>query len=212
MEYIKSIQTKNYIADIIRNEVISGNMKDGDEITQEQLAEKLGVSRMPVREALQLLEQQGFVTRLPNRHIKINGINRNIFIHNLCILSAVEKEIASSIIDENKSAELLEEALNEYKIQAACGKETYKFDLNLHIQLSKCLDDVYTSNMHLNMINGFYSYAVSKFTINFEMSAEKAENIVSSILEKNKEKMQKSFDEYYSFIFNKVNEVYNEQS
>lgn len=212
MEQISTIQTKNYIADIIRNEIITGNMKDGDEVTQEQLAEKLGVSRMPVREALQLLEQQGFVTRLPNRHIKINGISKYIFINNLRMLSAVEKEIASIIIEENKSAESLKEALNEYKSQAAFGKETYKYDLNFHAQLSKCLDDEYIANMHFNMLNGFYAYAVRRFAIDFNISAEKAENIISSILEKNKGKMQKNIDEYYNFIIDKMNEVYNEQS
>ena len=39
-------------------------------MTQNELAESLGVSRMPVREALMILEYQGLIIRLPNNHVK----------------------------------------------------------------------------------------------------------------------------------------------
>jgi len=43
------------------------------EITQESLAEQLQVSRMPVRQALQTLEMECYIQRLPNRRLKIIG-------------------------------------------------------------------------------------------------------------------------------------------
>jgi len=55
MKQINNAPTKDYIAEAIRNEILAGNMKAGEELTQEALAETLGVSRMPVREALQTL-------------------------------------------------------------------------------------------------------------------------------------------------------------
>lgn len=42
---------------------MAGNIPDGSEMTQNELAESLGVSRMPVREALILLEYQGLIDR-----------------------------------------------------------------------------------------------------------------------------------------------------
>ena len=65
-----SVQTKDYIVQLIKEEILSGVMKPGEELAQEALAERLGVSRMPIREALQNLVQEGFEVRLPNRHIK----------------------------------------------------------------------------------------------------------------------------------------------
>lgn len=53
MKKIEKIQTKDRIADILRNEILIGEIENGEELTQEGLAESLGVSRMPVREALQ---------------------------------------------------------------------------------------------------------------------------------------------------------------
>ena len=55
-----SVQTKDYIVQLIKEEILSGVMKPGEELAQEALAERLGVSRMPIREALQNLVQEVF--------------------------------------------------------------------------------------------------------------------------------------------------------
>ena len=71
MKQIDTVQTKDYIARAIRQEILSGRIKAGEELTQEDLAETMGVSRMPIREALQTLAQEGFLVRLPNRHMQV---------------------------------------------------------------------------------------------------------------------------------------------
>ena len=61
MKSIQNIQTKDLVVQILREQILSGDLKPGEELTQEDVAEKLGVSRMPVREALQALTQEGFL-------------------------------------------------------------------------------------------------------------------------------------------------------
>lgn len=56
---MKNKRTCDYIAEAIQNEILSGRMEAGQPLRQEELSEKLGYSRMPVREALQILEEQG---------------------------------------------------------------------------------------------------------------------------------------------------------
>jgi DNA-binding GntR family transcriptional regulator len=53
--------------DLLREWIISGELKPGEPLVQAQLAERLGVSRAPVREALQKLEEEGFVKNMPYR-------------------------------------------------------------------------------------------------------------------------------------------------
>ncbi len=65
MKKIERKQTRDQIAQMIRYQILSGAMKAGDELTQESIAEQLGLSRMPVREALQnlfLLKRAGRVS------------------------------------------------------------------------------------------------------------------------------------------------------
>lgn len=76
---MKNKRTCDYIAEAIQNEILSGRMEAGQPLRQEELSERLGYSRMPVREALQILEEQGLVRRLATRHVVVADFSeRNI--------------------------------------------------------------------------------------------------------------------------------------
>lgn len=49
------------VADHLRRQIIAGELAPGQRLTQEDIATELGVSRVPVREALVILEQEGWV-------------------------------------------------------------------------------------------------------------------------------------------------------
>lgn len=60
-----SVREKTYEA--LKYEIISGGFDPGERLTEEHLAEKLGVSRTPVREALHKLELEGLIKPLATR-------------------------------------------------------------------------------------------------------------------------------------------------
>ncbi len=53
--------------DAIKAAILSNHLRPGHKLTHQSLAEMLGVSRTPVREALERLYQEGYVTRIQNR-------------------------------------------------------------------------------------------------------------------------------------------------
>ena len=57
----------NKAYDIIREMIVSGQLKPGARLREEELTDMTGVSRTPVREALRLLVEDGFVVRHENR-------------------------------------------------------------------------------------------------------------------------------------------------
>lgn len=63
--------TQELICQSIRGRIQAGTLAPGTELKQVDLAKEYGVSRMPVREALQTLLLEGVVTRLSNRHMVI---------------------------------------------------------------------------------------------------------------------------------------------
>ena len=51
----------------LRREILSGDLESGTPLRQDELADRFGTSRIPVREALRQLESEGLVTINPNR-------------------------------------------------------------------------------------------------------------------------------------------------
>lgn len=59
---------------VLRESIVSGRLPAGTKLIGSQLAEQLGVSRTPLREAIQLLEREGFVKRLPSGVVEVVGL------------------------------------------------------------------------------------------------------------------------------------------
>lgn len=52
---------------VLRTAIVEGDLTPGQHLAEQQLAEELGVSRTPVREALRRLALEGFVMVVPRR-------------------------------------------------------------------------------------------------------------------------------------------------
>lgn len=61
--------------DLIRERIRTGGMAPGETISQVQLAGELGVSRGPLREALRLLEREGFIEQEHNRRARVAPVS-----------------------------------------------------------------------------------------------------------------------------------------
>lgn len=107
----------DYIAEAIQNEILSGRMSSGAPLRQEDLADSLGYSRIPIREALQILESQGLAKRLATRHVVVADFSDEVITEIYELLADVEIKLlkgmmqsncvlGASAINENMSAEL----------------------------------------------------------------------------------------------------------
>jgi DNA-binding GntR family transcriptional regulator len=55
------------VADMLRDMVMTGKLKEGDKINETQLCDTMGVSKTPLREALRVLSVEGLIQLIPNR-------------------------------------------------------------------------------------------------------------------------------------------------
>lgn len=58
---------REVVCETLREAIVGGVLKPGERLMEIQLAEELGVSRTPVREAIRKLELEGFVIMIPRR-------------------------------------------------------------------------------------------------------------------------------------------------
>ena len=58
---------RDVVFNTLRQAILRGELKPGERLMEIQLAEKLGVSRTPIREAFRLLEQEGLAVSMPRK-------------------------------------------------------------------------------------------------------------------------------------------------
>ncbi|MET4387489.1 DNA-binding GntR family transcriptional regulator [Bradyrhizobium sp. F1.4.3] len=78
------------VRDALRRAISAGEMAPGHQLRQDELAERFGTSRIPVREALRQLEAEGFVTFLPNRGAVVSDLSIDEVVELLEIRIALE--------------------------------------------------------------------------------------------------------------------------
>ncbi|MDR3348205.1 MAG: GntR family transcriptional regulator [Acidaminococcales bacterium] len=66
---------REIVCESLRTAIIGGVLKPGERLMEIQLAEELGVSRTPIREAIRKLEQEGFIDMLPRRGAYVANIS-----------------------------------------------------------------------------------------------------------------------------------------
>ncbi|RQD72659.1 MAG: GntR family transcriptional regulator [Tindallia sp. MSAO_Bac2] len=64
---IRIMPVRERVASELRKAILTEAFPPGTELTQSKIAEMLGVSRMPVREAIQMLSSEGLIEMRPNR-------------------------------------------------------------------------------------------------------------------------------------------------
>ena len=139
---LSPIQLDNYrplreiVFDVLRQAIIDGTLEPGERLMEVQLAEALGVSRTPVREALRQLELEGFIVMVPRKGAYVADLSTKDVADVLEIRGALEALAASLAAEriEEEELELLERLLVESK-EAAKAKDIeqmIKIDTRFH--------------------------------------------------------------------------------
>jgi len=78
------------VRDIIRNDIITGQFRDGDRLKISDLVGRYGISAMPIREALQQLQGEGLVVMSANRGASVRRIDEHFLWQMYEIRKALE--------------------------------------------------------------------------------------------------------------------------
>ncbi len=85
---------REIIYEYLRQAILDGDIKPGERLVERDIAEKLGASRTPVREALRKLESEDFVVYIARKGMIVKGIN----IHEVDELYSIRKALESLAI------------------------------------------------------------------------------------------------------------------
>jgi DNA-binding GntR family transcriptional regulator len=90
---------RDKVVDELRRRIIDGVYEPGDRLTEERLADDFGVSRNPVREAIRMLEADGFLVAVPRRGAVVASMSRRD-VENLFDVRAALEVLAARLAAE----------------------------------------------------------------------------------------------------------------
>lgn len=120
---------REMVFESLREAIIQGRLKPGERLMEIQLAEEMGVSRTPVREAIRKLELEGFVVMVPRKGAYVADISVKDIADVFEVRAALEG-LAAGLAAERITTEELEE------LDRALTKtyEVSKHDLNAIVE------------------------------------------------------------------------------
>lgn len=101
---VRSIE--EVVTTALRDAILSGELRPGERLLQEQLADQLRVSRIPLRDALRRLEAEGLVRIGPRRGAEVASLSRADVIEVYDIRISLEPELMRRAVEALAPADI----------------------------------------------------------------------------------------------------------
>ena len=141
---------RELVCEHIRQAIIDGTFSPGERLMEIQLADEMGVSRTPVREAIRKLELEGFVVMIPRRgtyvaNISIKDIN-DVYEIRICL-----DVLAAGLAAERITEEELEDLK---KLLVEIGTHVADYNLEKIVEVDTAFHDIlYTASRNERLRN-----------------------------------------------------------
>lgn len=91
---------RDVVFNTLKDGILTGRLRPGERLLENQLADELGVSRTPIREALRMLEIENLVDLIPRRGAQVKDMSEKD-IKNVLEIRKVLEELAAGLAAEN---------------------------------------------------------------------------------------------------------------
>ena len=146
----------------LRQAILTGELKPGERLMEIHLADKLGVSRTPIREAIRQLELEGLVIMIPRKGAQVASITEKSMTDVLEVRLALDKlavELACKRITYEQK-EKLKEALEAFEniVKQDDATQIAKADVVFHDAIFDATGNARLGQMVNNLAEQMYRY------------------------------------------------------
>ena len=177
----------------LRENILNGHYKHGDELRETAVGKEIGVSRTPVREALRQLELEGLVTMIPRRGAEVAQITEKSMndvlevrraLDALCVELACDRISQEELQHLKKACDTFEEAVKTKDV-----KQIAQADVALHDIIVEATGNQRLIQLVNNLSEQMYRYRFEyiKDSSQHERLVEEHKVIYESIVKKDKE-------------------------
>lgn len=144
---------KQLVYENLQNMIIRGELEPGSKLTEDDLAQSMSISRAPIREALNMLERDGFTRIIPRKGAIVAEVSakdaQDIWTCRLALEPLAAKEALPNIPREEMEAALAH--LIELENSPYSFENYVESDLEVHALFCKHLDNEYLKNILNNL-------------------------------------------------------------
>ena len=177
------------------SDYMAEQIADGSQLKQEELAEAFEASRIPIREAFQILENQGLIIRLATRRITVTELDEE----QICLIYSMISEMTKKALNSLKHSKKTEELYERLTTQGLLGE----------VQPAEAMCDLveneYIKRLLRNASDSYIRFALSTGRHKEEIKEER--NKLTELLKNGElKKAEKALDAYFKLLAKAVNE------
>lgn len=189
---------RDVVFNTLRQAILTGELKPGERLMEIHLADRLGVSRTPIREAIRKLELEGLVTMIPRKGAQVAKITEKNLKDVLEVRRALDVltvKLACDRMDEETKAELLK-ACDEFArvVKKNDTKDITEADVRFHDIILKSTGNDRLLQLVNNLAEQMYRYRLEyiKDSAYHDRLVKEHEAIYQAIIDGDKEKAAKA--------------------
>lgn len=193
MQMNEFLPLRDVVFNTLRQAILTGELKPGERLMEIHLANKLGVSRTPIREAIRKLELEGLVTMIPRRGAEVAQITEksmNDVLEVRRALDALCVELACERITQ-EDTERLRLACEAFEAAVRTGdiKKIARADVELHDIIVQATGNQRLVQLINNLSEQMYRYRFEyiKDSTQHQRLIDEHRMIYESIVKKDKE-------------------------
>lgn len=195
---------RDVVFNTLREAILKGELQPGERLMEIQLAQKLGVSRTPIREAIRMLEQEGLAITMPRKGAEVAGMTLKDMEDVLEVREALDELAARTACvkmsdEELEKLRLMKEAFVQ-SMKSGDVKQIAEADVRFHDVIYQATDNAKLVTLLSNIRQQMYRYRVEylKDAENYPALVKEHEDIVHAIEERNQELVAQAMGRHVS--------------
>jgi DNA-binding GntR family transcriptional regulator len=194
----------DHVTKVIRKMILNGSLKPGDKVNQAQLAEKLNISRGPIREALRLLQNEGLIKHETNKGTYVTTLSFQDAYEIYTLRALLESKAATLSLQyitdiEFKQLEVLLEEFqqafqaNDLELEASC-------DIRFHHVIVNASRHRRLIHMHQQLdtqVGAMFLTVASMLPVRAGLVVENHRMLLEALKSQDIERVRREFSDHY---------------
>ena len=205
---------KQRVYEILRNRIMNNELKPQEYLNEQSICQDLGVSKTPVREALQRLEHDRLVTIVPNKGCFVSNISidriREVFEIRM-ILEGAAARLAASSDTRHQFKSILE---NHESFRIHSGEETRHYLLSgyqIHTHIVEAAGNSYLTGFYQTILNHIVQirvYFLSRFKeTRLHQTIEEHKKVLQAIVDGDADGAEEAMKDHLKLSLVNINEL-----